>query len=97
VFEWQKGSIFSIPLNCYHRVINASSARALIICGTTAPNMMNLLDSREFIFNCPHKFAERFSGAADYFKPNDDLEPDPVDRHAADFHPRHHQRGTAAR
>jgi mannose-6-phosphate isomerase-like protein (cupin superfamily) len=78
VFEWQKGSIFSIPLNCYHRIINASSARALIICGTTAPNMMNLLDNREFIFNCPHKFADRFSGAADYFKPNDDLEPDPV-------------------
>ena len=78
VFEWQKGSIFSIPLNCYHRIINASSARALIICGTTAPNMMNLLDSREFIFDCPYKFTQRFSGAADYFKPNHDLEPDPV-------------------
>ena len=40
--------------------------------------MMNLLDNREFIFNCPYNFTERFSGAADYFKPNDDLEPDPV-------------------
>jgi len=26
VFEWQKGSLFAIPLNCYHRIVNASSS-----------------------------------------------------------------------
>jgi mannose-6-phosphate isomerase-like protein (cupin superfamily) len=78
VFEWQKGSLFSIPLNTHHRFINASSQPALLYCGTTAPNMMNLLDNKEFIFNCPYEFTERFSGAEDYFKPKDDLEPDPV-------------------
>ena len=39
---------------------------------------MNLIDNPSFIFNCPHNFTERFSGADDYFKPNDDIEPDPV-------------------
>jgi mannose-6-phosphate isomerase-like protein (cupin superfamily) len=78
VFEWQKGSLFAIPLNAYHRIINAGSAPALLLCGTTAPNVMNVLDNLDFVFDCPYTFAERFSGAEDFFKPKDDLEPDPI-------------------
>ena len=78
VFEWQKGSLFAIPLNAFHRIVNASSSPALILCGTSAPNVMNLIDNPNFIFNCPHAFTERFSGADDFFKPNDDVEPDPI-------------------
>jgi len=78
VFEWQKGSLFTIPLNAFHRIINASSTPAVILCGTSAPNIFNLLDNSEFIFNCPAAFTDRFSGAEDFFKPNDDIEPDPV-------------------
>jgi quercetin dioxygenase-like cupin family protein len=77
-FEWQKGSLFTIPLNAFHRFVNASSAPALLLCGTSAPNVMNLIDNPEFIFNCPHAFTERFSGADDFFKPRDDVEPDPI-------------------
>ena len=39
---------------------------------------MNLFDNVGFIFDCPSVFSERFSGADDFFKPRDDLEPDPV-------------------
>jgi quercetin dioxygenase-like cupin family protein len=78
VFEWQKGSLFTIPLNAFHRFINAGSAPALLLCGTTAPNVMNLIDNPRFIFDCPHNFTERFSGADDFFKPSDDVEPDPI-------------------
>jgi quercetin dioxygenase-like cupin family protein len=78
VFEWQAGSLFAIPLNTFHRLVNAASAPALLLCGTTAPNVMNLFDNPEFVFNCPYTFGERFSGAEDYFKPRDDIEPDPV-------------------
>src|ERR1700739_4860152 len=77
-FEWRAGSLFPIPLNARHRLINAANAPALLLCGTTAPNVMNLFDNVGFIFNCPHAFSERFSGAEDYFKPRDDIEPDPV-------------------
>jgi quercetin dioxygenase-like cupin family protein len=78
MFEWQAGSLFTLPVNAWHRIINAASAPALLLCGTTAPNVMNLFDNPDFVFNCPYRFGERFSGAEDYFKPRDDIEPDPI-------------------
>jgi quercetin dioxygenase-like cupin family protein len=81
VFEWQAGSLFTIPLNACHRMVNAANAPALLLCGTSAPNIMNLFDNTDFIFNCPYRFSERFAGgqdSQDYFKPGDDIEPDPV-------------------
>jgi quercetin dioxygenase-like cupin family protein len=77
-FEWQKWSLFSIPLNAQHRFVNATNSPALLLCGTTAPNIMNLIDNPRFIFDCPYNFSERYSGAEDYFKPREDIEPDPV-------------------
>ena len=77
-FEWQKGSLFSIPLNAHHRFVNATNSPAIVLCGTSAPNVMNILDNNHFIFNCPFDFTERYSGEDDYFKSRDDLEPDPV-------------------
>jgi quercetin dioxygenase-like cupin family protein len=77
-FEWQKWSLFSIPLNAHHRFVNATNAPALLLCGTTAPNVMNLVDNPHFVFNCPYNFSERYSGAEDYFKSKEDLEPDPI-------------------
>jgi mannose-6-phosphate isomerase-like protein (cupin superfamily) len=36
VFEWQAGSLFTIPLNAYHRLVNATNSPALMLCGTLA-------------------------------------------------------------
>jgi hypothetical protein len=78
VFEWQKGSLFSIPVNAWHRLVNASSSPALLLGGTTAPNLMNLINNVDAVFNCPYQFRDRFSGADDFYKYKDDIEPDPV-------------------
>ena len=78
VFEWQRGSLFSIPVNAMHRIVNASSSPAVLIAGTTAPNLMNLVNNTDFIFNTPYQFKDRFSGADDFYKYKDDIEPDPV-------------------
>ncbi len=78
VFEWQAGSLFSIPMNAMHRIVNASSSPAVLLAGTTAPIVMNTLQSVDAIFNCPMQFRDRFSGAEDYYKYKDDVEPDPV-------------------
>jgi quercetin dioxygenase-like cupin family protein len=77
-FEWAKGSLFTIPLNAFHRIVNATNSPAILYCGTTAPNVMNLIDNMSFIFDCPMDFTDRYSGQDDFFKAKEDLEPDPV-------------------
>ena len=43
VFEWQKSSLFSPPLNSWHRLVNAASSPALLLAATNAPPIMALL------------------------------------------------------
>jgi quercetin dioxygenase-like cupin family protein len=78
VFEWQAGSMFSIPFNAWYRLVNASSSPALLLGGNTAPNIMNLVNDVDAIFNCQYQFRDRFDGADDFYAPKDDIEPDPV-------------------
>ena len=68
VFEWQKGSMFSIPMNAWHRIVNATSGGALLLAGTTAPNVLNMINNVEAVFNNPFVFRDRFTGADDFFK-----------------------------
>ncbi len=77
-FEWQRGSLFSIPINASHRIVNATRSPALLLAGTTAPNAMNLYSNTDFIFNCPYSFKDRFDPTDDYFKPREEIEPDPL-------------------
>jgi quercetin dioxygenase-like cupin family protein len=77
-FEWQKGSLFSVPVNAYHRIVNATNKPALLIAGTTAPNLMDLIGNTDFIYNAPYNFNDRYSAAQDFYKPSEDIEPDPI-------------------
>ena len=78
VFEWQRGSMFSIPMNAMHRLVNATSGGALLLAGTTGPNVLNMINNVDAVFNNPFVFRDRFDGADDFFKAKDDIEPDPV-------------------
>ena len=77
-FEWGPGSLFGIPLNAWHRIVNASSSPALLLGATTAPNILNLVRDDEFVLNCPYDFLQRFDASDNYFKPVDELHADPV-------------------
>ena len=67
-FEWQEGSLFSVPLNTQHRLHNGSgSLSARLIAVTTMPIMMNLIHNTEFIFGCPYVFRDRYDGRNEYF------------------------------
>ena len=83
VFEWQAGSMFSIPLNAWFRIVNAGSGSALLLAGNTAPNVLNMLNNVDAVFANDFIFRERFAGADilgadDFFKARDEIEPDPV-------------------
>ena len=60
-FEWQEDSVFSIPLNAWHEIYNASGDEpARLFAATTLPNAINSYASLEFVFDCPMTFTDRF-------------------------------------
>ena len=67
-FEWQKGSLFAIPLNAWYQHFNGQGDReARFISVTSAPLVFNLFHSEDFIMNNPYAFSERFQGQEGYF------------------------------
>lgn len=67
-FEWKKGAMFAVPLNCWHRHFNGSGTEpARYVAVTNGPSVMNLYDDPEFVFKHPYDFKNRFSGEPDYF------------------------------
>jgi mannose-6-phosphate isomerase-like protein (cupin superfamily) len=67
-FEWQAGSLFSIPLNSWYQNFNGSGQEPTrYIAVTNAPPMMRLYRDNNFIFNNPYMFSSRYAGEEDYF------------------------------
>jgi mannose-6-phosphate isomerase-like protein (cupin superfamily) len=66
-FEWTAGSLFAIPMNCSFRLVNASRSPTLLLAGNTAPYMINLFKSEEFVFRNGFEFRDRYDGAPDFF------------------------------
>jgi hypothetical protein len=83
VFEWQPGTLFMAPINAYHRLVNATSAPALLLAANNAPPIMNIYQSRRFVFDNPHDFSERYELGGEFFKVNTELEADEVRGRAA--------------
>jgi len=67
-FEWEPGSLFSIPLNAWHQHFNVDGhAPARYLAITTAPMIMSHYRQEAFIFDNPCAFADRYEEANDYF------------------------------
>jgi mannose-6-phosphate isomerase-like protein (cupin superfamily) len=73
-FEWQAGSLFSIPLNAWYQNFNGSGQEPVrYLAVTNAPPMMRLYQDNDFIFNNDYMFKSRYSGEEDYFSGNGKL------------------------
>lgn len=68
-FEWQQGSLFAIPLNTRHRMINGSKEPAIFLAVTSAPLMIDLLHNMPFVMGSDYKFDDRFDAEHNYFVP----------------------------
>ena len=79
VFEWPEGLAVLDSRQCLASYRQCESEfRRCCLGGTTAPNLINLINNLGAIFDCPYQFRDRFSGADDFYKYKDDIEPDPV-------------------
>jgi mannose-6-phosphate isomerase-like protein (cupin superfamily) len=66
--EWERGSLFSPPINCYYQHFNLDGQRpARLFSVTNAPMLMNIVRNAEFIFNDSYVFADRYDAEDDYF------------------------------
>lgn len=67
-FEWNKGSLFAIPLNCSHQHFNGQGREAArYVAVTNGPVIMNAFGDMDFVFNTRRDFRNRFAGEAEYF------------------------------
>ena len=72
-FEWGPRSMFAIPLNAKYRHFNGSGQkRALMVCTTNMPMIMNVFHNENFIFNNTAVFADRM-GKDEYYNGEGDL------------------------
>ena len=66
-FEWGPTSLFAIPLNCQYQVFNGSGQETVrLSCTNDAPLTLNLYHDRDFVFNNPYQFAQRFGKPNEY-------------------------------
>src|SRR5207249_1656259 len=67
--EWQRGSLFSPPINCYYQHFNLDGDRPLrLFAITNAPMLMNIFRSPEFVFGDSFPFADRYDASDDFFR-----------------------------
>ncbi len=67
-FEWQRGSLFSPPLNVWHQHFNGQGDKPARYLGVTlAPITMNLFHDIDFVFNTDWVFKGRYNEEDEFF------------------------------
>jgi quercetin dioxygenase-like cupin family protein len=67
-FEWGKGSVFAIPPNTTHALLNAGREPAVYLGVTTAPRVINSLPDIDVVFASDYQFVDLQESGSGYFK-----------------------------
>lgn len=76
LIEWRAGTLFAVPRNRRHRLVNALGKPALLLACTAAPPLIDLLGGPAAVFDNSYSFPETDGGGGD-------IEPDPMQGLAA--------------
>ena len=82
IVEWQPGSLFYLPPNVFHRLVNATNERVLIIAATNAPAIMNMFQNLDFVFDNDFRFPEHYREDGDFYKYDDQIYAIPTTKRA---------------
>jgi mannose-6-phosphate isomerase-like protein (cupin superfamily) len=79
LFEWQRNSVFAVPLNAWHQLTNPGESPALLLVATNAPPVFELFRDLDFVFDTPYHFTARYRpDDPTYFEASDDVGTDDV-------------------
>lgn len=81
IVKWRKGTVFAPPLNTWHQHFNKGKTPVRLAVGTTLPILMDIFRSRNFIWNNPIDFSDRYAGELDYFDPENRVDYAPTTEH----------------
>ena len=73
ILEWGPGSLFVLPPNVSHRLINATNERVLVLATTNLPPLINIVRDRKFIFENDFDFPQYWSEDPDFYKYDEKL------------------------
>jgi quercetin dioxygenase-like cupin family protein len=66
--EWQRGSLFAPPLNCYYQHYNLDGQQpARLFSVTNAPTIINTLSEADFVHEVEYAFKNRYDTQSDFF------------------------------
>lgn len=82
--SWHQGSLFSPPLNAYHRHRSTNRESTRLVSVTSAPFVFDLFHNRKFVFDCDFQFVDRFAGEKDWFETPSKIEGNILDSNFVD-------------
>ncbi|HLG71485.1 MAG TPA: cupin domain-containing protein [Chloroflexota bacterium] len=60
-FEWETGSVFAIPPNATHRMLNGSREEVVFLAATTAPRVMDAVFDLGVVFDSDYQFVDLYA------------------------------------
>ena len=70
-FEWGAGSVFAVPKNVEHRLVNGSREPVILMAVTNAPRVINAVDDLNTVFNCDVPMFDLYGEGREYFNASD--------------------------